>query len=396
MEKNESKRNIIKKDTALINASYTLTLGEQRLVLLAILESGRNRNELIDSNTELVVHASSYAKHFNVTRQAAYQSLKDAAKSLYNRSLTYIKTHDNGTKERVSRRWVTGSSYSITGTAYVTLIFSDVVVPLISDIERNFTYYDLATIGKLNSVYAIRLYELLIAWRNQRKTPIFLVNELRDKLGVVEGEYIRMEAFKRRVIDDSIKFINEHTDIHVYPYEQFKEGRAIVGFAFKYKFKIKQITEKSAEVTKVIKPMTGKQMAMFASKLSKLPEMSTYAKAGQGDKEFSNWIETELRDVNNIKKWENELKSVDYVISYVLPSTDVESSEIKQCIEQQDITNSACEEIVEDKVIKSDTEKESTDGISSVSEVLNNVVIKQSETGIHTLAALKKGRLKTN
>jgi plasmid replication initiation protein len=43
-----------------------------------------------------------------------------------------------------------------------------------------------------------------------------------------------MNHFKSRVLEPSIKQINEHTDIIV-TYEQHKKGRTITGFSFKFK-----------------------------------------------------------------------------------------------------------------------------------------------------------------
>ena len=46
------------------------------------------------------------------------------------------------------------------------------------------------------TAYAIRLYELLIAWRSTGKTPIIETQELRRKLGVLDGEYKMIADFK--------------------------------------------------------------------------------------------------------------------------------------------------------------------------------------------------------
>ena len=42
-------------------------------------------------------------------------------------------------------------------------------------------------------------------------------------MGVLDGEYQRMELFKRRVIEPAITQINEHTDITA-EYQQYKKG----------------------------------------------------------------------------------------------------------------------------------------------------------------------------
>jgi plasmid replication initiation protein len=103
-------------------------------------------------------------------------------------------------------------------------------------LEEQFTKYELQQVSSLSSAYAIRLYELLIQWRSTGKTPIIELQEFRKKLGVLDNEYLRMAHLKERVLELSIKQINEHTDITV-KYEQHKRGRSISGFSFNFKQK---------------------------------------------------------------------------------------------------------------------------------------------------------------
>jgi plasmid replication initiation protein len=42
------------------------------------------------------------------------------------------------------------------------------------------------------------------------KTPQIELPEFRNRVGVEDNEYQRMELFKRRVLEPSIKQINEH------------------------------------------------------------------------------------------------------------------------------------------------------------------------------------------
>jgi plasmid replication initiation protein len=120
--------------------------------------------------------------------------------------------------------------------AVVKLKFSDDVVPLITNLEKHFTSYELEQVSQLNSAYAVRLYELLIAWRASGQVPLIELKAFRSKLGVGENEYKLMHQFKSRVLDLAIAQINKHTDITV-SYEQHKQGRVITGFSFTFKLK---------------------------------------------------------------------------------------------------------------------------------------------------------------
>ena len=226
------KKDLVVKDNALINASYNLDLVEQRLILLAIIEARQNGTS---TDKILTVHAESYVNQFEVHRNTAYKVLKDACDNLFERRFSYQKLTPKGNIENIKSRWVQRISY-VENEALVRLQFSDDVVPLITNLEKHFTSYELEQVSQLNSAYAVRLYELLIAWRGNCKTPIYAITEFRNRLGVDENEYLRMHDFKKRILNPSLKQINEHTDITA-SYEQHKAGRVITGFSFSFKLK---------------------------------------------------------------------------------------------------------------------------------------------------------------
>ena len=291
---------LVVKDNALIQASYTLDLVEQRLMLLAIMEA-RETGKGIAPDSLLQIHAHSYAEHFNINKETAYTVMKDASKGLFDRYVTY---HDKNPKTGKDRsfhcRWVDKIGYE-KDTGIVYLRFTHDVVPLITRLEQQFTSYDIEQISSLNSGYAIRLYELLIQWRSVGKTPVFDLQQFRQQLGVEEIKYSRMSDFKKYVLDFAVQQINEHTDITV-KYDQHKQGRIITGFTFNFKVKVK--SKKALESKRdsdtpdmlTVLKMTDKQRGAFASKLSQMSELSSYAKQGEDYKQFAERIGTELLD----------------------------------------------------------------------------------------------------
>lgn len=228
-------KNLVVKDNALINASYNLELVEQRLILLAIVEA-RASGKGINPNDSLAINAGSYMNHFETNRNTAYQALKDACNNLFERQFSFIEKTDKGDKI-VRTRWVSRVAY-IENLATVELIFAPDVAPLITLLEKNFTSYDLEQVAGLNSKYAVRLYEIVLAWHSAGKTPMIKIDELRERLGVPDNEYPITADFKRWTLDKPIKQINEKTNITL-SYEQHKQGRKIIGFTFTIKQKTK-------------------------------------------------------------------------------------------------------------------------------------------------------------
>ena len=296
-------RDLVVKDNALINASYNLDLVEQRLILLAIVEA-RESGKGINANNPLEVHAESYINQFNVARQTAYQALKDASKDLFARQFSYQEMNKRGNIENVLSRWVSEIRY-IDAEATVKLIFAPAIVPLITKLEEQFTKYELQQVSNLSSAYAVRLYELLIAWRSTGQTPVIELEEKRKKIGVLDDEYTRMGNFKDRVLHLAIDQVNEFTDITV-KYEQHKKGRSIYGFSFSFKQK-KNVNKPNLEARDqntldIFTKLTDAQRHLFANKLSELPEMSKYSQGTESYPQFAVRIAEMLLDAEKFKE----------------------------------------------------------------------------------------------
>lgn len=297
---------LVVKDNSLINASYSLGLVEQRIMLLAIVEA-RETGQGIDTDTFLEVHAQHYADRFDINVNNAYSMLSEATQTLFNRQVTYT-VHDekrNKPEKRVVR-WVSGISY-VEGAGVVKLRFAPEVVPLITRLEKNFTSYELEQVKNLNT-YATRLYEILASWRSVGKVTITL-EELRNNLGLID-EYSRLEAFKRRVLDLAVSQINEHTNIKA-QYEQHKNGRVITGFTFK--FKVKKTKEKiSAKVEtdsiemSTIEGLNDKQLSRIVRNPSFIADynhlVSSTSPAGQDPRAW------EFEMINRLKKDASQFK----------------------------------------------------------------------------------------
>lgn len=230
---NKSKNDLVVKDNALINASYYLSLTEQRLILLAIIQA---RAEKMTSSNEFKVKVSSYINAYGVADATAYEAIQKATETLRTRYFTFERVVD-GEPERVVSNWVQSIAYA-ENSSYIKIKFTDDVIPLITQLEKHFTSYQLEQVKDLSSIYAIRLYELMMQWRATGKTQQIPIDELRYKLGIEPDQYKQMVNFKKKVLDFAIDQINEHTDIKA-SYEQHKEGRSITGFTFTFKEKPK-------------------------------------------------------------------------------------------------------------------------------------------------------------
>lgn len=290
---------MVSKANALIESSYTINLVAQRVIILAIIEA-RNQGSMSKIGGIHHIKASDYEKHFECDKTTAYRSLKSACESLYESEFIWTDQDAKGRDKINKSRFVQRASYS-EGGGYVEVMFGNDVIPLITRLSEQYTEYELKQIKDLNSTYALRIFEILMQWLSLGKTPPITIENLRTRLGIEEHQYKLMSDFKKRVLDHAIKEINDNTNITA-AYEQHKEGRRIVGFTFKFKTKTKLKKEveskgdnNTSDMLSSLK-MTDKQRGVFAAKLSRMSELSSYGKQGEDYKEFAERIETELLD----------------------------------------------------------------------------------------------------
>ncbi|WP_351119544.1 replication initiation protein RepM [Psychrobacter sp. SMN/5/1215-MNA-CIBAN-0208] len=242
-----SKSNLVVKTNQLNSALQNLSLPEIRIVQLAIVDA-RETNTGLSTDKPLRIDALRYAEMFETTRQNGYKRMKEAEETLFNRRFSY--TDDDG--KVIKSRWIQQVRY-LDDEGAIELVFTLAVVDGISRIdgaEDFFTSYLLEQTASMDSIYSVRLYELLVQWKTAKQTPMFELEKFRDQLGVEVNEYKAMCDFKKRVLQVAINEINEKSDIKI-SYEQVKKGRSIAGFKFKVLAKDKPKNEKQEGVRDV-------------------------------------------------------------------------------------------------------------------------------------------------
>lgn len=302
MKKNE----LVSKSNALIQASYTLNLVAQRLIVLAIIKA-RNQGDLSQVGGIHRITAIEYQTHFGCALPMAYESLKSACESLYNSDFVWIGEDGQGDLQKTNTRFVQQATYN-DGKGYVEVMFSNGIIPLITRLSKEYTEYELIQIRNLNSVYALRIFEMLMQWRSVSKTPLVTIDDLRNRLGIADHQYKLMSNFKARVLDLAINEINEHTDITV-KYQQHKQGKVITGFTFTFKPKKsdKSVTNDNGYIT-----LSDPQIKLFSSKLASLSELGSLAPIGASTDDYASLIANELRDTSQQQKYHKYLSKVGY------------------------------------------------------------------------------------
>ena len=225
-----SKNELVVKSNRLVEASYRLSLVEQRVVLLAIVEARRTQKGL-SAEDFVTIAALDYAAMYDVPLNKAYEQIREAALTLYERGFVLYDIHpESGMPRVIKARWVSAISY-IDGAGAVQLRFSAEVVPYITRLEKEFTRYKLEKVAHMSSAYAIRLYELLMQWGSVGRREVEL--EWLKKTLMVDKNYERLDNFKKWVLDVALAQINEHSDLTA-SYAQRKTGRNVTHLTFTF------------------------------------------------------------------------------------------------------------------------------------------------------------------
>lgn len=263
------------KSNKVVEASYMLSLVEQRVLLACIAQI--DSTAVLTEEYRFEITASGVADLAGLENISnTYRDLKKASEKLYERSVVIDDPDpDNPKITQRKTRWISSIDY-VPGEGKVVLSFSIGIIPYLSQLSREFTKYKLKHVARFESVYSIRLYELLVQWSSAGEREIEV--EWFKRQFQVGDKYNRVADLKKRVIDPAIQEINDHSNFWV-KYGQRKSGRTITHFQFQFGLKDQPQTLKRKQITDetinrearpgetkaaVIARLTGTSLADFA------------------------------------------------------------------------------------------------------------------------------------
>lgn len=269
-------KSLIVKDNRLIEASYRLDVAEQRLILLAIVEA-RDSGVTITADKWIQVSAVRYAQICGLDGTTAYHQVKAAAESLFSRWVQMRGIdEETGKMGVIKTRWVSACNYVDQG-AVVRLQLAPLIIPYVTNLEREFTSYQIKNVVQMTSRYAIRLYELLAQYKTIGNRYISL-QDLRKFLDANEKSYDRLQNFKIKVLNISVDQINQHTDLTV-TCEPERLGRSVIGYHFSIEKKAVKHPAEEPKNPKETKPKAKVKIGLSTAEKSMLKQLA--AKTGK-------------------------------------------------------------------------------------------------------------------
>lgn len=269
---------LVVKSNQVIEASYRLSVVEQRVVLSAIAKIPKMCEV---SDDEIYTVSVQDLQALGVHEKTAYRDLKEAVNRLYERSIS-LDIDD----KLIKMRWVQRIEFT-DNQSIVALRFSKDILPFISNVKANFTQYMLSEVSRMQGAYSIRIYELLTQYKSVGERSI-AIDDLRVMLDL-GSRYKTTGNLIAWVIDPSIEEINEQTDL-VIKAEPLKTGRKFthIKFSIKEKSKPKNLDSKRDPNTMdfFIK-MTDSQRHSFARLMAEDPSMSVHSQGTETYQQFA-------------------------------------------------------------------------------------------------------------
>ncbi|MCI5191488.1 MAG: RepB family plasmid replication initiator protein, partial [Candidatus Electrothrix sp. AS4_5] len=210
----------------LIEASYTLTVIEQKIILAMVSMIHPDDAEFCRYEMNL----KNLTDFLNINIKYAYHEIDNITRSLRKRELHILEEHG-----WINTGWVSSCRYdSKKGT--VSFRFDPELKPYLLRLKSEFTKYRLSLIVQFKSIYSIRIYQLLKQYKGIGYRE-FKIDNLKEILGIKQ-EYREFKRFRSRVLnqakkefekkDESGKFQCDLT----FELEKIREGRKIARLKF--------------------------------------------------------------------------------------------------------------------------------------------------------------------
>jgi plasmid replication initiation protein len=275
------KKALVTQSNRLIEARYTLTAAEQKLILALISKIHPEDDDLKPYEMSL----NELAQLMGITLSNCRLEIAAVTKRLIGRVLTLQSEPGHF----VQVGWICRAAHK---PGFVSVSFVPDLKPYLLRLKSEFTTCELGVVNQLSGKYTIRLYLLLkqyvsIGWRE------FELAELRHILGIEKDEYREYKRFSQRVLAqakkemEAIDETGRHKSDLSFQVETIREGRKIS----RLKFII--VKNEMKEVKKAKAGNVGKSLQKVADSNTKPPPIARKFNFPEYWDEFLKYIEKE-------------------------------------------------------------------------------------------------------
>lgn len=227
---------LVTMSNALTRAAHGLTLTEKRIVLMAVSKLD-SRKALAPSEVPTTrITAGEYAELAECEMSAAYEALREAAKRLYGRSITYYEpAHRRRGKPieptMVQMRWV-GQVHYQKGEGWVELYWWPKLLPHLTGLKKQFTSYQLQQAAALRSEYSWKLLELLTRFKSTG-TAEYTIEDFATSMGATPKQRENFAKIRTKIIEPAVRELSDK-DGWLIQWEPIKAGRKVKALRFTF------------------------------------------------------------------------------------------------------------------------------------------------------------------
>ncbi len=211
----------------LLEARYSLTVGEQRLILAMVSMIHPDDADFFDYE----INVKEFSVLMNVDLTNAYREIEKISYRIMNRVL---HIEEQGGWLRIG--WISSCRYNHE-KGIVSLSFDPKLKPYLLRLKREFTKCKVSIVTQFQSIYSIRIYQLLKQYKNIGFRVLNL-DELKNTLGIKKNQYRMFRDFNKRILKQSKKEFEKKDETGkfkcdlTFSLETFREGRRIARLKF--------------------------------------------------------------------------------------------------------------------------------------------------------------------
>ena len=253
-----------------IESGFLQPFKELELKVLALISKYINENKFLKIEGNAIEYLQKNAgqtllikipkKNFcdflNTDPTNFYKQIKTLSSELIKKAITIESLDSAQLKTRKKFITVTLFAYIACKDGEAIFGINPILQIYLQHLKSHFTVLSLEHISKMNSGYAIKIYQLLKQYEVITKRTMNL-EELKTTLGTKDLYTDNFKDFRKYVLEVAIKNINEHSDIEV-SFKSKKTGKKVEEIEFK-------ITSKQTQLQQAIKAFR-EQMDVYFSR----------------------------------------------------------------------------------------------------------------------------------
>ena len=221
---------------ALTRAGHGLSLGEKRLMAIAISKLDSRKGVRPGEALSTRVSAAEYSEAYDVDINTAYEQLKEAGKHLYNRSITFYEPafKRNGKPIKptlVNMRWVGQADYQ-EGEGWIELHWWHAVLRHLVGLSKQFTSYQLQQTMAFRSAHSYKLLELLMRFKSTGWAE-YSIEDFATSMDATEKQKADFAKIRTKIIEPAIKDLTEK-DGWLIQWRPIKAGRKVKALRFDF------------------------------------------------------------------------------------------------------------------------------------------------------------------